>query len=186
VNATLLALLNDGARFDAEFKGGLSNHLPMALLALQRLGASEARLSAYAARYSARLDPAPPATPWPAGDPWRERLGERGAWPAYRHFFTQWLEVEEASSVLHQALPHLMAGCGGAAFHGLIRCAYAVHSAHIAELADALAYWACRYLPLTPATAATSADLPLQEALAGLPRVSSDAPPHPAIRCGSA
>ncbi|MFA6262587.1 MAG: questin oxidase family protein, partial [Bacteroidia bacterium] len=123
---SLLALLDDGARFDAEYRNGLSNHLPMALLALRRLGADGARLEAFAARYAKRLEPAPAAVAWPAGDGWPERLGEREAWPAYRSLFGEWLAHESADTVLQQALPVLAPGCGAAAFHGLIRTAYAV------------------------------------------------------------
>ena len=65
----LAQLLDDGARFDAEFAGGLSNHLPMALVSLKRLGADDRRLAEFAAGYSARLEPAPPAATWPAGEP---------------------------------------------------------------------------------------------------------------------
>ena len=145
---TLAELIDAGAAFDAEYAGGLSNHRPMALLALARLGASEARLTAFAQSYSRRLQPAPPPTPWPAGEAWASRLGERGAWPAYRSLFGEWLQHEHSSDVLQQALPRLMQGCGAAAFHGLIRTAYALQSARRQELADALAYWACRWLDL--------------------------------------
>lgn len=145
---TLPALLDDAARFDAEYRGGLSNHLPMALTALQRLGADDTRLAKFAAGYTPRLLPAPADTAWPAGDPWTGRLGQRDAWPAYRTLFRDWLSHEDAAAVLAQALPVLMPGCGAAAFHGLIRTAYAVQSRHAGELADGLAYWACRFLPL--------------------------------------
>ena len=105
---TLRQLLDQGMRFDAEYGAGLSNHLPMALIALQRLGASEARLEAFATRYACRLEPAPPAEPWPAGDAWKGRFGERGAWPAYRSLFAEWLAYEEAEAILAQALPGVL------------------------------------------------------------------------------
>lgn len=146
-----------GAAHDAEYAGGLSNHRPMALLALARLGATEARLQAFDQAYSSRLQPAPPHTPWPAGDPWAGRLGQRQAWPMYRDLFWQWLITEPAGEVLRQALPLLMQGCGGAAFHGLIRTAYAIQGTRRQELADALAYWACRWLDLGAAPGAASA-----------------------------
>jgi hypothetical protein len=149
---TFIELLDASGQYDAEFDSeqftGLSNHLPMALAALKRLGADDARLAEFAAGYSRRLRPAPAAAEWPAGDPWRARLGKPDAWPAYRHLFLHWLATEDADAVLQQTLPTLMAGCGGAAFHGLIRTAYAVPSGHGQELADALAYWACRWLDL--------------------------------------
>ena len=179
MSPTLQALLDDGAGFAAEYQGGLSNHLPMALLALRRLGASDQRLSAFFAGYSPRLEAAPAPVAWPAGDPWRGRFGQVRAEPAYRHLFRLWFTHEEGRAVLAQALPPLMAGCGAAAFHGLIRTAYAVQSGHLAEIADALAYWACRHLPisLSPGAAAPGAEgsTDLPQTLAALPRVKSKA-----------
>jgi hypothetical protein len=152
---TLAALLDDGARFDPEYRGGLSNHLPMALAALHRLGAGDERLAAFAHGYSKRLDAAPAAEPSLAGNAWTGRLGERAAWPAYRSLFAEWLAREGADGVLPQVLPALMPGCAAAAFHGLIRTAHAMQSGHSRELADALAYWACSHLPLDGRPAAT-------------------------------
>ena len=146
--ACLAGLLQDGARWDAEYAGSLSNHLPMALVALYRLGARAERLLAYASHYTQRLHPAPPIEPWPAGQAWRPPLGDPAAWPAYRSLFRQWLAAEGAATMLQQALPHLLPGCGAAAFHGLIRTAYAFESLQAGELADALAYWSCRWLDL--------------------------------------
>ena len=123
----------------------------MALVALHRLGASDARLQAFAATYGGKLEPAPAAAEWPAGEPWKARFGDPAAWPAYRALFAQWLVHEGRDGVLPQVLPALMPGCGAAAFHGLIRTAYAVESGHTGELADGLAYWACRYLALPQA-----------------------------------
>ena len=145
---TLIDLLDEGAAFDAEYEGGLSNHRPMALVALAHLGASDSHLRAYAERYSQRLQAAPPAQGWPAGQAWAQDLGQRQCWSVYRDLFMQWLRHEYAGDVLRQAVPVLMQGCGAAAFHGLIRTAYAMQAAHRQELADALAYWACRWLNL--------------------------------------
>ncbi len=148
-----LELLDAQTAFDAEYAAGLSNHGPMALLALARLGASEARLHTFARAYARRLRPAPAPQRWPAGDAWAGRLGQPQAWPIYRDLFRDWFMTEEAGAVLSQALPRLMQGCGAAAFHGLIRTAYAVQARHRQELVDALAYWACRWLDLGSAGA---------------------------------
>lgn len=145
---TVHALIEEATAYDAEYRHGLSNHLPMALLALDRLGADEARQRAFFVGYAARLQPARELQEWPAGDAWQGRLGDPEAWPAYRGLFLQWLTLEDAGDVLRQTLPVLMHGCGAAAFHGLIRTAYAVQAKHRQELADALAYWACRWLDL--------------------------------------
>lgn len=144
------------ARWDAEYGASLSNHLPMALTALARLGASDERLAAFAQRYATRLHLLPPAEPWPAGDAWRSLLGRPRAWPAYRSLFREWLEHEAASDVLAQALPGLMPGVGASAFHGLIRVAYALAAHHPEELVDGLAYWSCRWFECGAADGAGS------------------------------
>lgn len=145
---SLQRLLADGAQLGPEYGDGLSSHLPMALVALHRLGAGEARLQAFATRYGSRLPPAPPAQPWPSGDDWTGRFGDFSSWPVYRSLFTDWLEAEGGEAVLQQVLPRLMPGCAAMAFHGAIRLAYAVQAGLVSEVADSLAYWACRYLPL--------------------------------------
>lgn len=161
--------LQAARRFDAEYASGLSNHLPMALVALARLGADDERLRAFEAAYAQRLHAAPPTEPWPAGDPWRQGLGDPRAWPAYRSLFAQWIEAESAAEVLDQVLPGLMQGVGAAAFHGPIRVAYAITANHAGELADALAYWACRWFEcgerLVVAQRARQDPLPALEAL---------------------
>lgn len=145
---TLRQQLDLAAEFDAEYSGNLSSHLPMALTALARLGADDQRLAAFTHTYAARLRPATPAEPWSDGAAWPSRFGDPRAWPAYRTLFNDWLDHEGAPAVLEQALPALLRGVGAAAFHGPIRVAYAVASGHSHELADALAYWACRWFGL--------------------------------------
>ena len=147
----LRQLLDASAAHDAEYGHNLASHLPMALVALKRLGADDARLAAFAERYSQRLHCAPPAAAWPGGDPWPSRLGDPAAWPAYRALFSEWFDHEGAPSVLPQVLPRLMQGAGAAAFHGPIRVAYALAAGHSHELSDALAYWACRWFSVAPA-----------------------------------
>ncbi|MFN9744410.1 MAG: questin oxidase family protein [Betaproteobacteria bacterium] len=144
----LQRLLDAEAGFAPEFGGGLANHRPMALHALARLGADDARLEAFARQYEPRLAAAEPPQPWPAGMAWADRLGQPGAWPLYRDLFAQWLYHESPGEMLPQVLPRLMLGAGGAGFHGLIRTAHAVAAGHRAELRDALAAWAACWLPL--------------------------------------
>jgi Questin oxidase-like len=144
-STALRTQLLQAARWDAEYGASLSNHLPMALIALVRLGASDERLAEFAKRYTKKLHAAPPTEPWPAGEAWRALLGQPRAWPAYRTLWREWIRNESAPEVLAQALPTLMQGAGAAAFHGLIRAAYALDANHADELADALAYWSCRW-----------------------------------------
>jgi Questin oxidase-like len=156
----LHARLDDSARFDAEYGHNLASHLPMALSALHRLGADAARLATFADGYSHQLHAMPPAEPWPAGDPWQGRLGDPRAWPVYRNLFREWLLHEGPADLLQPVLPVLMRGCGAAAFHGLIRVAHAVEAGHAVEMADALAYWACRWFTLGDARGKARTDAP--------------------------
>ncbi len=144
------------ARWDAEYGASLSNHLPMTLTALARLGASDERLAEFAKRYAKKLHAAPPAEPWPAGEAWRALLGQPRAWPAYRTLWREWIDYEGGPDVLAQALPTLMQGAGAAAFHGLIRAASALAANHAEALADALAYWSCRWFACGAADGAGS------------------------------
>jgi len=77
---TLQERLNQATQWDAETTGDPSNHLPMALAALHRLGASAACLDKYTSRYTPRPRPrlhlAPAIEAWPAGHAWRDRFGD--------------------------------------------------------------------------------------------------------------
>ncbi|MBL8326926.1 MAG: DUF4243 domain-containing protein [Rubrivivax sp.] len=143
-------LIDEAGVFDPEYGAGLSNHLPMALLALARLGAGESRLREFFRAYVAdkKLLPARACVPWPAGDAWAGRLGQRHAWPMYIGLFERWVAREGVADVLAQVLPALMPGVGAAAFHGLIRTAAGVQAGHSGEVAQGLAHWAAFHLPL--------------------------------------
>lgn len=144
--AVLNELLDLGLRYAPEYRGGLSNHLPMVLVALHALGADEDRLRDCFDRYVPRLAlgarAAAPLAHWRAG------LGRVEAYPALFDRFAVLLDEQGAPDVLRAVLPTLMRGVGAAAFHGLIRTAYGVAAGHAGETAAGLAYWACRHLPL--------------------------------------
>lgn len=146
-------LLDTLAARDAEDAAGQGNLVGAGLLALREFGADEGRLQGFAAAQAGRLPPAPPAAAWPAGDAWAGRFGERRAWPVYRDLFAQWMDHEGASDVLAQVLPQLWAGCAAAGLQALVRTASAVRTGHRHEVADALAWWACRWLALPAAPA---------------------------------
>jgi hypothetical protein len=123
ISAACHDLLAESQRYSAKFGDGLFNHLPMALLALDRLGADEARLRAFAAFYAQRLRPKS-ARETEMASRFSRDLGERGA-----------------EALLAEAVPRLANGVGSQAFHGLIRLAYAVDSGDDVDVPDALAAW---------------------------------------------
>lgn len=144
--AVLNELLDIGQRYAPEYQGGLSNHLPMALVALQRLGAHGERLREFFERYVAKLGLAPRRGQALAD--WQERLGHVDAYADLHETFRGRLERDGAPALLREVLPRLWPGVGAAAFHGLIRTAYGVEQRHAGETAAGLAYWACRHLPI--------------------------------------
>lgn len=165
--ATLHELLDEGLGLSPEYEDQLSSHLPMALDALQDLGADSARLHEFRRRYGAKLSALPPALPLGTGRPAAfGRIADYPAWLA--HYRTALLDIGR-DALLRRELPALMQGCGGAAFHGLIRAGHALRHAHPGELAAALAYWASRHMPLAPlAPLATEPGAPLGDWLTAL------------------
>jgi hypothetical protein len=137
--APLHALLDEGAAFSPLYQRDLADHRPMALLALWRLGADEARLRQWATRYERLLEPAPAPEAWPSGDPWPDSRGRAEHLARLQDLFAQWVAQEGPADTLEQVLPGLVDGLGGTAFHGLIRLAAAWRSGHEGELVRALA-----------------------------------------------
>lgn len=157
-----------------EFEGFLSNHGPMAADALMRLDA-DVNVHAWIDGYSERLEEAPSAR-WPiARDGWREVLGDASRLGDWLAFFD--LELAEASwtDVLATWWPRLMPGAVASATHGLIRTGHAVRALREeetaprrGELAQALGYWAARWLPV-PGETRPRGLRAVGEALEGVP-----------------
>jgi hypothetical protein len=146
--STLSELLERQRLFDPEYRGGLSDHLPMALVALSRMGASADRLRSIARHYERRLEPAAPVGQVLSKEAWRRHLGHRAHYPDFLATFQQGMTREHWPEVLHEVLPVLMPGCAAAAFHPLIRLSFAIETKTMSEMATALAYWASRFLRL--------------------------------------
>jgi hypothetical protein len=149
-----------------EFDGWLSNHGPMAADALLRLAAGAGAavdVHAWLDGYARRLEEAPrPRRPIAAAD-WQAALGDPGRlgdWPA---FFDRELAEQPWEQVLAGWWPRLVPGSLASATHGLIRTGHAVRAlrevvtpARVGELAQALGYWAARWIP-APAVPAPGA-----------------------------
>src|SRR5262245_12091917 len=146
--STLSELLERQRLFDPEYRGGLADHLPMALVALSRMGASADRLRSFARHYERRLEPAMPAGQVLSKETWRRHLGHRVHYPDFLATFQQGMTRERWQDVMRGVLPVLMPGCAAAAFHPLIRLSFAIETQCLSEMAVALAYWASRFLRL--------------------------------------
>lgn len=150
-------LLLQSGRHAPLYGNRLANHLPMALLALDRLGADAATLRGFADGYARRLLPAAAAAS--ELDP-HDYLGSAGDQPRFVLFFQHRMREAGMEAVLRDWVPVLMPGVAASAFHALIRLAYAIEGGLEDEVALALAYWASEYasLPLSLEPAEGSLD----------------------------
>lgn len=142
---------------EPEFGGGLSDHGPMGVEALARLGRGVDTL-AWACRYAERLHPASTGT------------------QALRALLRDRIDAEGGVHVVRETVPLLVPGLVAGAFHAPIRVAHALRSLEVrdtaprrAELAAGLAYWIVARTPLGPAPRVDGPRDP-RAALACLPR----------------
>ncbi len=152
-------------QWSAEYPLFFANHLPMALVALHRMGASDDRLEAYCHIYDEMSHLAP--VPARIGDVtqanWREFLGQREREGDYRAFFAGEVARLGASGAAIHYLPEVFPGFAASALHAFMRMAYATLTDSDEETGVALGYWAATYLPLgTPLGRPPSTDDPAQ------------------------
>jgi hypothetical protein len=175
----LAKLLTEAEVYDPEYGGGLCNHLPMALVALDQMGATPGRLNEYRRTHVSWLEKLPAGDSAPAGA-WPFRKADRTAFIDLQADFRQRIARDGWEVVLRATLPELAPGLSAAAFHGLIRTAMGVVGRHDGEIASGLAYWAAHWQRLgvalsAPAETPPSADpLALLERLRGDPRFAFD------------
>ena len=130
---TLLRLLDDELAFSPVFQRYYSNHLAMALVALDQMEAPattlQATFDAHAAgEFEPRLD--------------TDRLGDRLAEVA----------ADGIDATVRARVPALAVGPGSQLFHPMIRLAYALEAGHPGQVAAALLDWETRLevLPAPP------------------------------------
>src|ERR1700753_1109132 len=113
-------------QWSAEFPICLSNHLPMVLVALHRMGASDERLNVYCDIYHKQngLVPVPERICEITRDNWREFLGQREREGDYRVFFSGEVTRLGATPAALAYLPLLMPGMAASAMHAFMRMAY--------------------------------------------------------------
>lgn len=144
----LAKLLEKNRRFNPTYsKRRLTNHLSMALIALEKMGASQIRLQEFFDEYSQNLELLIPIAQL---DPittqnWAEHLGQSDSYHSYLLFFTHQLISAGITQTLKQYVPVLITGIATDAFHCVIRLAYAIEINDMHEIACSLAYFASAY-----------------------------------------
>jgi hypothetical protein len=149
-------LIQRSSSFHPLYGDSLANQLPMALIALDRIGADRDCLDAFHGRYAARLRRMDAQAPARQGFVPSKGLGQRACFDVYLAHFRETLAQHDSSAVLDEWLPMLMPGVAASAFHPLIRLAYAIDADVEAELPIGLAYWAAEFQPLGPLGVQTS------------------------------
>lgn len=134
----------------------LSNHLPMALIALDRLGAAATHLQTFFDHYRRRL-----AARQPSKEPVDplHALGVMRSFEPVLTYFERDIAKHGHEHVLRKWLPTLLPGVSASAFHSLIRLGYALDARNDAEIAAGLASWTTEYRALGSPGATTAATL---------------------------
>jgi hypothetical protein len=161
-------LLDEELAFDATTTNGLTNHLPMALVAKSGLGASSEELRRFATRYEVRLAPRDDVVAQLTAATWRGAIGHVGSFEVLCDYFTRAVNDDGPQATLQHHLDALLPGICGAAFHGAIRLAYALELSSPSRIAAGLAYLAESAAPLGEPLTSHSCSQTFVEVLADL------------------
>ncbi|WP_418114976.1 questin oxidase family protein [Vibrio scophthalmi] len=126
---------------------GNTNHLPMALIALSKLGASNAQLDSFYTDYHDGLLPLKEHEIIGAFE-WREHLGNQERFDDYLAYFKMQISTQGISTVTSEHIDTLIQGCGSSAFHAMIRLSYGLQEENDTEVAFGLAHMAAHYLSI--------------------------------------
>jgi hypothetical protein len=140
--------IEDAHRFGAIYGKGLASHHPMAIAALDAMGATDADMDRFEARYLPQLEPMPSAVVSIQDGDEAAHLGSPRAFPEWVVYFKTAIAREGGETVLRTWVDRLTPAIAAGAFHGAIRTAFAIESQADDELAHGLAYWACAYAAL--------------------------------------
>ena len=127
-------------RYAKEYRGGLSDHGPMVLLAMRGLDLPDDTIREFAAFYVAKLEPAKAPTTHLDAESYPTFVGKREQYPALLEYFLGEVRREGRDQTVNRYLPALLSAWASAAFHPLIRLAYGLEFAVDGEVAAGLAY----------------------------------------------
>ncbi|WP_308365998.1 MULTISPECIES: questin oxidase family protein [unclassified Microbulbifer] len=137
-------LLEAASRYHVRYGDRLANHLPMVLIALDKMGASRRQLKRAFERCVPFLER--PQLPPPAPS---VRIAEcrnrEELYPSALRYYELQMKEHDIEECLRRELPPLLPAIATAAFHPLIRTAYGIDAEHQQEIATGLAYWNLEY-----------------------------------------
>ncbi|MCO7226394.1 questin oxidase family protein [Pleionea sp. CnH1-48] len=143
----LINLLEQAGKYHPHYGDRLATHLPMVLLALHRLGATDERLQSIFDKSIKGLALVDEKEADFVIESLNKHLSRSGAYTNYLKYYKQQINSLGFEAVLRQSLPILLPGIAASAFHALIRLAYAIDAGNEGEMAIALAYWSAEFQP---------------------------------------
>ncbi|PRC93814.1 questin oxidase family protein [Solimicrobium silvestre] len=132
---------------------GFSNHGPMVLIALAKMGASEQQLRTYLTnsnqenRFHSELAQAKKLSI--TQQTWPQQLNQTDNFSQLQIFFKNWITQTSADQVLIEVLNQIPAAPASVAFHAIIRLAYGLEVNHSGEIAAGLAALVVGNLPIS-------------------------------------
>ena len=167
--STLRQLLDANGRFALDARG-TTNHCPMALCALARMGAGPARLRAFFEHWERRyaIVAAPGVLDLAHTGDWRDLRGQGAAFAVCRALFVSRIGEFGSRAVLTDVLAQAPFAPASGAFHALIRLAYGLEEEHAGEIAAGLAALVCAPLPIDVGPAGRAAAASTREGFAAL------------------
>ncbi|MEO3889514.1 questin oxidase family protein [Nonomuraea sp. B5E05] len=163
-------------RTGPEFDGWLTNHGPMAVEAMVRHG-YDRDVHRWLDSYVGRLDELPSSSSPIGAEDWREALGDPKRLGDWLTFFDREVKEQPWRAVMETWWPRLLPGIAAGATHGVIRTGHAVHAllrqqdeGRLAELGQALGYWAARWQAIAGFDVPSGTAEP-ERAIAEVPRV---------------
>lgn len=169
-------LLEAASRYHVHYGDRLANHLPMVLIALDKMGASPTQLKHAFDRSTPHLR-LRPGSPVEEIDDISLCRNRDDMFPTALHYYEQQLRQHGIADCLRRELPPLLPSIATAAFHGLIRVAYGVDARHLEEVAMGLAYWNLDYHPLAACEKTTPQ--PASQVITDVARQFADIPLAP-------
>lgn len=147
-NPVLEELLDSNQRFALGARG-TTNHCPMVLVALAKMGASPAHLRAFFAHWENQFAlPALPVSIPVSRQTWHLQLGRVDQFEALQVCLQQWIAEAGVQPVLLEVLQKIPFAPATGAFHALIRLAYGLEARHTGEIAAGLAFLITRNLDI--------------------------------------
>lgn len=152
-------LLKQAGEYHPLYGGGLATHVPMVLIALSRLNASNEKLEKTFNESVNNLELIGSLEGVNAVENIKQHLGDSCKFKEYLKYFQHELSAYGTEAVVKKSLSVLISGIAASAFHALIRLAYAIEENNQGEIAIALAFWAIEYQSFELRTESTDESL---------------------------